>query len=120
MAVLICTEGPRFETPAEIEMFRHLGCDIVGMTSFPEAVLARELEMCYAAICYVSNMAAGIQKRLSAKEVSIIAKQVTSFLQKILIETVRVLPQKRECPCANALTDARFGNKQCSKASFRQ
>jgi 5'-methylthioadenosine phosphorylase len=110
-AVIVCTEGPRFETPAEIEMFRRLGCDVVGMTSSPEAVLARELEMCYATICYVSNMAAGIQKELSTKEVHTIAEQVMPILQKILIETVRVLPQKRDCPCAKALTQARFGNK---------
>jgi hypothetical protein len=56
-------------------------------------------------------MAAGIQKELSTKEVHTIAEQVMPILQKILIETVRVLPQKRDCPCAKALTQARFGNK---------
>jgi 5'-methylthioadenosine phosphorylase len=47
--VIACTEGPRLETPAEIEMFRRLGCDLVGMTVVPEVVLARKLEMCYTA-----------------------------------------------------------------------
>jgi 5'-methylthioadenosine phosphorylase len=108
-AVLACTEGPRFETPAEIEMLRRLGCDIVGMTSFPEVVLARELEMCYASLCYVSNMAAGLQRRLTAAEVSKISKKILPVVEQVLIETVKGLPLKREnCPCADALKEARF------------
>ena len=43
----VCTEGPRFETAAEIKMFAMLGGDLVGMTNIPESVLAREAEMCY-------------------------------------------------------------------------
>jgi 5'-methylthioadenosine phosphorylase len=107
-AVIICTEGPRYETPAEIKMFRRLGCDVVGMTAIPESVLARELEMCYASICYVSNMAAGVQKRLTALDVSKMSKSVLPKIQQILIETIKTLPSERNCPCVNALKDARF------------
>jgi len=109
-AVLVCTEGPRFETPAEIEMFRRLGCDVVGMTGIPEAVLARELEMCYVTFCFVSNMAAGIQERLTPHEVSKVSEQIMPKLEQALIETIKALPLKREgnCPCASALRDARF------------
>ncbi|MEM3673789.1 MAG: S-methyl-5'-thioadenosine phosphorylase [Candidatus Bathyarchaeia archaeon] len=109
-AVLVCTEGPRFETPAEIEMFRRLGCDIVGMTGIPEAVLARELEMCYATLCFVSNMAAGMQERLTPSEVVEVSKQIMPKMEQILIETIRALPLERgkNCPCATALKDARL------------
>jgi 5'-methylthioadenosine phosphorylase len=108
-AVMVCTEGPRFETPAEIEMFRRLGFDVVGMTSVPEAVLARELEMCYACVCFVSNMAAGMQERLTPKEVFDISREVHPKIEQLLIETVKTLPVERgECPCANALKNARF------------
>jgi 5'-methylthioadenosine phosphorylase len=109
-AVMVCTEGPRLETPAEIEMFRRLGCDIVGMTGFPEVALARELEMCYASLCYVSNMAAGIQKRLSTHDVSRVSKQIMPELEKLLIESIRGLPIERTgaCQCASALRSARF------------
>ena len=109
-AVLVCAEGPRYETPAEIEMFRRLGSDIVGMTGCPEAVLARELEMCYATICYVSNMAAGMQQRLSALELSKVSKKILPVIEEVLIGTVKGLPLKRErnCSCASALRDARF------------
>jgi 5'-methylthioadenosine phosphorylase len=108
-AVLVCTEGPRFETPAEIEVFRRLGCDVVGMTGIPEAVLARELEMCYAAFCFVSNMAAGIQERLMPIEVSKVSEEIMPKLEQVLIETIKALPLQREgnCPCANALRNAR-------------
>lgn len=107
-AVLACTEGPRYETPAEIKMFRRLGCDVVGMTGIPEAVLARELEMCYASICYVSNMAAGMQKRLTARELSKVSKSVLPEIEQILIETIKILPSERNCPCASALEEARL------------
>ena len=58
--VYACTEGPRFETPAEIRMLRQWGADLVGMTGVPEVVLAREAGLCYASLCVVSNWAAGI------------------------------------------------------------
>jgi 5'-methylthioadenosine phosphorylase len=108
--VMVCTEGPRLETPAEIEMFRHLGCDVVGMTGYPEVVLARELEICYASACYVSNMAAGIRERLKAHELSTISEQTLPILQKLFIEVVKGLPIGRSetCPCASALQSSRF------------
>lgn len=55
-----CTQGPRLETAAEIGRLRRDGCHLVGMTAMPEAALARELGMDYAAICLVVNWAAGI------------------------------------------------------------
>ncbi len=53
------TQGPRLETAAEINRLERDGCDLVGMTGMPEAALARELELCYASIAVVANMAAG-------------------------------------------------------------
>jgi 5'-methylthioadenosine phosphorylase len=59
-ATYVCAEGPRFETPAEIHMFRQLGSDVVGMTGLPEVVLAREAGICYASVAIVTNWAAGV------------------------------------------------------------
>lgn len=59
--VYACTQGPRFETAAEITMLRGLGADVVGMTVMPEAALAREKGMCYASLCVVTNLAAGLE-----------------------------------------------------------
>lgn len=54
-----CTQGPRFETAAEIDRMERDGCTLVGMTAMPEAALARELGLPYAGICLVVNPAAG-------------------------------------------------------------
>ena len=59
-ACFACTQGPRFETAAEIQKFKGDGCDIVGMTGMPEASLARELGLAYACIALVVNPAAGL------------------------------------------------------------
>jgi 5'-methylthioadenosine phosphorylase len=61
--VYVCTEGPRLETPAEIRMFAAWGADLVGMTLVPEAFLARQMEMCYAAVCLSTNFAEGVTPR---------------------------------------------------------
>jgi 5'-methylthioadenosine phosphorylase/5'-methylthioinosine phosphorylase len=55
-----CTQGPRLETVAEIKRMKQDGCDLVGMTAMPEAALAKELDIEYAAISVVANWAAGI------------------------------------------------------------
>ena len=77
--VYICTEGPRFETPAEIRAYALLGADVVGMTSYPEVALAREAGICYATIAMVTNLAAGMAGgRLTHEEVlEVMAKTST-------------------------------------------
>tara|TARA_B100001964_G_scaffold212405_1_gene248460 strand:- start:69 stop:761 length:693 start_codon:yes stop_codon:yes gene_type:complete len=57
--VYACSEGPRLETPAEINAFEQLGADFVGMTLVPEVFLAAEFGLPYAALCIVTNLAAG-------------------------------------------------------------
>ncbi len=107
--VYACTNGPRFETPSEIKMMKMLGCDIVGMTSYPEVVLARELEICYASICTVTNYAAGMSKRkLTATEVVDIVKENEENLKKIIIRALEYIPEERKCPCKNALEGAKL------------
>ncbi|MFQ6022881.1 MAG: S-methyl-5'-thioadenosine phosphorylase, partial [Acidiferrobacterales bacterium] len=64
------TQGPRFETAAEIRHLEHDGADVVGMTGMPEAGLARELGLCYACIAVVANPAAGKAKgKINLKEI---------------------------------------------------
>jgi purine nucleoside phosphorylase len=58
-AVYGATQGPRLETSAEIDRLANDGCDVVGMTAMPEAVLARELDLPYAIVAVVVNRAAG-------------------------------------------------------------
>ena len=56
----LCTDGPRFETPAEIKLYASWNADVVGMTGVPEVVLAREANISYAGVSIVTNLAAGI------------------------------------------------------------
>ena len=107
--VMACTEGPRYETPAEIKLLRMAGCHIVGMTGAPEVFLARELEMCYASISFVSNMAAGLQRTLSAREVEEKGRETSQVLNKILAAAIAKMPESRkDCPCGTALSQAQL------------
>ncbi len=105
--VYLCTEGPRYESPAEIRMYRSFGCDVVGMTGLPEAILAHELNMCYSTLCFVSNMAAGIQERISTDEVAEEGQKVGNMIKEILVETIENIPRKRNCICSRALEGSR-------------
>lgn len=98
-SVMACTEGPRFETPAEIRMFRQLGCDIVGMTSAPEVFLAKEAGLCYASICFVSNMAAGMQTRVSHIEVEQVASRIASAIRTIVSQSIVKMKNMEPCTC---------------------
>ncbi|MHA1836036.1 MAG: MTAP family purine nucleoside phosphorylase, partial [Candidatus Odinarchaeia archaeon] len=96
--VYVCTEGPRFETPAEINMFKLLGGDVVGMTALPEAVLSRELGMCYASISLVSNYAAGItDKKLTFEEVIEVFENNKNKLLNVLQETIPKIDVNKDC-----------------------
>jgi len=57
------TDGPRFETRAEVRMYQQLGGDIIGMTSTTESIIARELGMCYASAAGIVNLGAGLSNR---------------------------------------------------------
>ncbi|MGB8233092.1 MAG: S-methyl-5'-thioadenosine phosphorylase [Methanobacterium sp.] len=105
--VYVCTEGPRFETPAEIQMFRMLGGTVVGMTGIPEAVLARELEMCYTSISTVSNYAASISPtNLTIDEVFEIMDSKKHELLELIDTTVSKIGDERSCHCVGALKGA--------------
>lgn len=75
-AIYCCTEGPRFETAAEVRMFRMLGAQIVGQTLVPEAPLARELGIQYAAIGIVSNYATGMMSYVTDDSISTVMSQM--------------------------------------------
>lgn len=97
-ATYVCTEGPRFETPAEIRAFSRLGGDLVGMTGVPEVVLAREAGLCYATVAISTNYAAGLAGRpLSHQEVVEAMGSATADVRRLLLGTIARL---RTEPCA--------------------
>ena len=103
----VCTEGPRFETPAEIKMFKMLGGDLVGMTGVPEVTLAREREICYNSICIVSNYASGISPdELTIDEVfEMVAKKEAELLE-LIYNFIRNGDDGADCMCNHALDGA--------------
>lgn len=93
----VCTEGPRFETAAEIRAFRTLGGDVVGMTGVPEVVLAREAGLCYGVLCLSTNFAAGLAGHpLTHEEVTDLMAQHASRLRELLALS---LPPMGETAC---------------------
>lgn len=102
----VCTQGPRFESPAEIRMFGQLGGDIVGMTGMPELVLAREAEMCYATVSMVTNFGAGISKEpLTHKEVFDTMKQNIHHFRALVARSIEKLDAQEDCNCHHALRE---------------
>ena len=103
----VCTEGPRFETPAEIKMFKMLGGDLVGMTGLPEVTLAREREICYNSICIVSNYASGISNsQLTIDEVFEMLKVKEVELLEIIYNFIKNVDESKDCSCLHALDGA--------------
>ncbi len=85
------TQGPRLETAAEIRRLRNDGCDIVGMTGMPEAVLARELDIAYAACAVVANWAAGVHGD-QLIEMDEIRAAVAGGMDRVRLLLSRVVP----------------------------
>jgi 5'-methylthioadenosine phosphorylase len=99
----VCTEGPRFETPAEIRMFATLGGDLVGMTNLPEVVLAREAGLCYATISMVTNFGAGISPTaLTHEEVLEVMAANAEKLKRLVMEALQAIPKERGCTCGKS------------------
>lgn len=97
--VYACTEGPRFETAAEVKMLRQFGADVVGMTNVPEVVLAREAGICYAALCIVCNWGAGMtEMSLAQEDVVAIIKEQQENLQRVVRQLAN-LPPQGVCTC---------------------
>ncbi len=97
----VCTNGPRFETAAEVRMYARLGGDVVGMTGVPEVVLARELGIHYAAVALSINWAAGLE----GGTVDIVREGVAELRATLLALFVEVLrtPLTEPCDCESAL-----------------
>ena len=108
----VCTEGPRFETAAEINMFKMLGGLVIGMTSVPEVCLARELGICYANISIITNHAAGIAPHiLTHAEVVEVMKNSTHDVRNLMLESIKYIQPERNCDCRQILNETGMKGK---------
>ncbi len=110
---VVVIQGPRFSTRAESKWFRSQGWEVINMTQYPEVVLARELEMCYANISLVTDYDAGLEgaphvRPVTAEEVARIFRENNERVKQLILEMVPKIPRERRCACAEALKGARL------------
>jgi 5'-methylthioadenosine phosphorylase len=104
---MVVVEGPRFSTRAESQWYAGQGWSLVNMTGYPEAVLARELALCYTSIALVTDLDAGVsaEEAVSQEEVYRVFAEHTETVRSLLFDVIDALPATRTCPCAHALDD---------------
>lgn len=108
---LVVIEGPRFSTRAESAWYARQGWSLVGMTGHPEAVLARELALCYTTVALVTDLDAGVAagQEVHQAEVFRVFAENIERLKGLLLDAVGALSAERDCPCPLALDDIDVG-----------
>ena len=114
--VFVCTEGPRFETPAEIRALQREGGDIVGTPLVPEVVFAREAEMCFASIAPVINFGAGMAPAVihvgpGSMNDDYYSNGAHERIERALIDAISTISSKRACSCGTALRGGFHGER---------
>jgi len=106
--IYVVMEGPLFSTKAESSLYRSWGASIVGMTALPEAKLAREAEICYATLAFVTDYDCWREacETVTIEMVIQNLRRNIEMSKKILKRAVAQIPKKRECQCATALKNA--------------
>src|SRR6202453_2629902 len=96
---MVVIEGPRFSTRAESRWFASAGFTLINMTGYPEAVLARELEICYAAIALVTDLDAGVTAGEGVKAVDVFAQfeKNMELFKKLVREAIDRVAVDRTC-----------------------
>jgi 5'-methylthioadenosine phosphorylase len=108
---VVVIEGPRFSTRAESRQYSMQGWEVINMTQFPEALLARELEMCYVNISLITDYDVGVvgeTEPVTHEEVIRVFTDNNDKLRDLLFRIIPRLPEARDCPCSRALVNARF------------
>ncbi len=105
---MITIEGPRFSTRAESNVFRSWGMSVIGMTTSPEAFLAREAEMCYAVMAHVTDYDVWhvSESPVTVEQVIQILNQNTACAQEAVKNLAKSLEAERSCACGEALSNA--------------
>lgn len=107
---MVVIEGPRFSTRAESQWYAAQGWSLVNMTGTPEAVLARELAVCYTSLALVTDLDAGLDahESVSQDEVFKVFAANTERMRSIVLRAVELLPAERTCHCVGALDGIRL------------
>lgn len=109
---VVVIQGPRFSSRAESGFFKNCGFDIINMSQYPEVVLARELEICYAAISIVTDYDVGLHddpsiQPVRAQDYLAVFAQNVEKVKKLIHDVIPEIPDERNCICAKALEGAK-------------
>lgn len=109
----VVINGPRFSTRSESQWFSRQGWEVINMTNYPECVLARELGMCYAAICLVTDYDAGVKnnpkiKPVTMQEITKTFRKNNEKVKKLLLYLIEHLPEKKGCKCSEEVEKGRI------------
>jgi 5'-methylthioadenosine phosphorylase len=108
---VVTIQGPRFSTRAESKWFQSSGWEVINMTQYPEAYLARELEMCYVNVSLITDYDVGLEgdeDAVSHEAVLEVFNANNEKLRNLLFSLVPKIPAQRTCPCSTALQGARL------------
>ena len=113
---LVIIEGPRFSTRAESHIFRSWGCDIIGMTSIPEAFLAREAEIAYATMAHVTDYDVWHESEEAVTVEAVIANLTANvdLAKQGIRNTVAKLASEPDWPSHHALETAIISSRKRS------
>jgi len=119
---LITIEGPRFSTKAESNVFRAWSMSIIGMTTSPEAFLAREAEICYSVMAHVTDYDVwrSSESPVTVDMVIKVLNENTSLAQTAIRNLVKTLKDEEDCPCRSALEHALITQKDKIPAETRR
>src|SRR6185369_8778698 len=117
----ICMEGPQFSSRAESHMYRQWGADIIGMTNWQEAKLAREAEMCFASLALVTDYDCWhpVADHVVIEDVLRIVASNAELARRAIATVVERLPEARQCPCGRALENAIITDRARIPAAVR-
>jgi len=104
----VCIEGPMFSSRAESNMYRLWKTDVIGMTNYQEAKLAREAEICYATMALSTDYDCWLEteEAVDAMKVVLVMNKNIATAKKILKDVLPRIPIERNCQCACALKNA--------------
>ncbi|MFH0738906.1 MAG: S-methyl-5'-thioadenosine phosphorylase [Candidatus Omnitrophota bacterium] len=115
-------EGPAFSTLAESKLYRSWGMDIIGMTNFAEAKLAREAEICYSTLAAITDYDCWYPGHASVT-IEMIIKNLQNNIEnakKILAAAIKGMPEARHCSCQQALKYAIITDKKLIPAKIKK
>jgi 5'-methylthioadenosine phosphorylase len=118
----LTVEGPRFSTKAESNVYRSWGMSLIGMTTSPEAFLAREADLCYSVMAHVTDYDVWHQELepVSVNAVITVLKHNTHIAQQAIANLAEHLVPERHCDCSTALATALITRPECIPPETRQ